>query len=119
MIYALPESDYPKKTIEEISYKDENDFEWKIARTRKGFYVRYYGHGYFKENMFSCSLSDGTCVNVKNTNCIFFKDTSFDAFVEMREILKCGYTDEIWESLEEFFTERFEHDKRLLECEVV
>ena len=44
MIYCLKPEMYPtpEKTIEEIIYRDENDFEWKIARVENGFFVKYF-----------------------------------------------------------------------------
>lgn len=118
MIYAIPIDKYPTDFIEELSYRDENDFEWRICRTKEGFIVRYFGDEYFKENSFDCETSDGKHHRIKNTNCILFLDTDFDAFMDMRTILRNGYTDEIWESIEELFTERMEHDTKLLESEV-
>ncbi len=121
MIYCVPIDNYPKEGqfIEEISYRDENDFEWRIARIQNGFMVRYFGNDYFKENTFECTLSTGECVRVKNTNCLFFQDTDFETFAEVRNVLKNGFTDEIWETFEELFTERFEHDKGMLASEIV
>ena len=121
MIYCVPIEQYPKEGmfIEELSYKDENDFEWKIARIENGFMVRYFGDEYFKENTFECELSNGEWVRVKNTNCIFFQDVDFETFCEVRNIIKIGYTDDIWETFEELFTERFEHDRGMLESEMV
>ncbi len=40
MIYSLPIEDYPDTFIEELKYKDENHFEWRIARVDTGFFVR-------------------------------------------------------------------------------
>ena len=129
--------------IEELSYKDENNFEWKIARIKNGFMVRYFGEEYFKQKTFECELSNGEWVRVKNTNCIFFQNVDFETFCEVRDIIKIGYTDDffqnvdfetfcdvrdiikigytddIWETFEQLFTERFEHDKGMLESEMV
>ena len=49
----------------------------------------------------------------------YFKDTDFEAFCEVRDILKNGWTDEIWETFEELFNERVKHDAGLLEFEFV
>lgn len=105
--------------MEEISYIDENDFEWRIARIKNGFMVRYYGDEYFSPNTFDCELKSGKTVRIRNTRCIFFQDESFEAFCEMRDILKNGWTDEIWDCLEGFFTERFEHDLGVIESEII
>jgi hypothetical protein len=40
MIYAVTPQKYPQNFIEEIKYKDENDFEWRIARVENGLYER-------------------------------------------------------------------------------
>lgn len=121
MIYAVDPNTYPspEQCLEEISYKDQNNLEWRIARVQNGFMVRYYGDRYFSFNTFECELKSGKTVRVNNTHCILFKDESFDAFCEMRDILKNGWTDEIWDCLEGFFTERLEHDITLIESEIV
>lgn len=121
MIYCIAPENYPKPGffIEEFSYQDENDFQWKIARVENGFIVKYFGPDYFKDKYFSCELNNGKSVMINNTNCIFFQDGSFEAFYDMRTILKNGYTDDIWECFEEFFTERFEHSSDILESEIV
>jgi len=112
---------YPisKMLIEEISYKDENDFLWKIARVENGFFVKYFGDSYFKYNVFECDLKSGFNIKVNNTNCIFINDTDFETFAEVRNVIKIGYTDEIWEVFQEMFEERFEHDLSMLESEIV
>lgn len=121
MIYCIPSKDYPNKEqfIEELEYKDENDFIWKIARIENGFIIKYFGDEYFKDNTFECELLSGNWISINNTNCIFFKDADFDAFCEMRDILKNGYTDDIWDTLNDFFTERFNQNEDILECEKI
>ena len=121
MIYCIPIEMYPKEGmyIEELTYTDENGFEWRIARVENGFIVRYFGDDYFRDSLFSCEIGTGEIIKVKNTNCIFFKDSDFETFYEMREIIKIGYTDDIWETFVELFTERFEHDRGMLESEML
>lgn len=121
MIYCVKTEMYPtpEKCIEEISYRDGNDFEWKIARVENGFFIKYFGEEYFKETYFSCNLKNGDHILINNTNCIFVKDSDFETFANFRDIVKIGYTDDIWESIEELFAERFEHDRGLLESEIV
>lgn len=121
MIYCLKPEMYPtpQQTIEEISYRDENYFEWKIARVENGFFVKYFGEPYFKETYFSCDLKSGEHILINNTNCIFIQDADFETFAEVRNVIKIGNTYDIWETFKEMFEERFEHDRRLLESEIV
>ena len=121
MIYCLKPEMYPttEKIVEEITYRDENNFEWKIARVENGFFVKYFGVDYFKDKYFSCDLSNGEHILINNTNCIFIQDNDFETFAEVRNVLKIGYTDEIWEVFQEMFEERFEHDKSINEWEDV
>jgi hypothetical protein len=121
MIYCVDAKIYPKEGqfIEELKYKDENDFEWRICRIKNGFMVRYFGDEYFKDNTFSFELSNGKIIRINNTNCIFFNDTNFDTFCEVRTILKNGFTDDIWEVFEDLLRTRFEHDEGFLESEIV
>ena len=120
MIYCLPIEQYPKEGefIEELSCKDENHCDWKIARIKNGFIIRYFDFEYFLEKRFHCELTNGQTVTILNTNCIFIQDTDFDTFCLVRDVIKNGFTDEIWDTFEEMFTERFEHDKGLLACEM-
>lgn len=119
MIYLLDEKLYPSKGlyIEEHEYKDENDFIWKIARVENGFFVRYFGDPFFSETFFSIEVK-GKMFNVFNTKNIFFQDSSFESFYEFREILKNGYTDDIWDSVSELLQERFSHDEGMLKSEI-
>lgn len=121
MIYCVPIEIYPEEGmfIEELKYKDENDFEWRIARVENGFMVRFFGDKYFKEETIECWLPNGSCVRIKNTNCIFFKDSDFDTFCEVRNILKNGFTDDIWDVFTELFCERFTHNLEILESELI
>ena len=114
MIYSTPKELFPElnNAIESHSFFDENSFEWKIARVQNGFFVAYFGDDYFKESYFDLSG-----LIIKNTGCFFVQDTSFDAYYHFREILQSGYTDDIWESIEELLTERFLHSPDILECE--
>ena len=63
-------------------------------------------------------MENGEHILINNTNCIFIQDTDFETFAEVRNVIKIGYTDDSWETFQEMF-ERFEHDKRLLESELV
>lgn len=121
MIYCLKPEMYPppELILEEISYQDENGFEWKIARVVSGFFVKYFGEPYFREAYFCCDLKSGDHILINNTNCIFIQDIDFETFAEVRNVIKTGYTDEIWETFQEMFEERFERDKGLLESEMV
>lgn len=121
MIYCVEKDIYPKEGqfIEEIKYLDENGFEWRIARIQNGFMVQYFGSDYFKQTTFDFKLKNGNPIKIRNTNCIFFKDSSFETFCLVRDILKNGFTDEIWEIFEELFQERFNLDDGILESEFV
>lgn len=121
MIYSVDVSLYPNEGqfIEEIIYKDENEFEWRIARTNNGFMIRYFGDPYFKGNIFRCESPKGELIRIKNTGCIFFKDADFETFCEVRNTLKNGWTDEIWETFEDLFNERIKYDEGLLESEII
>ena len=119
MIYCIPIENYPDKNqvVEEIIYKDENQLEWRIARVKNGFIVKYFGHQYFKENRFNIETENGKSFQINNTNCIFFNDTTLDGFMHVRNILKKGYTDDIWETFENLFTLRFNLDSGILDSE--
>lgn len=120
MIYSMPIEKFPntEQYQECHTYQDENDFDWKIARVQNGFFVAYFGDPYFKDKYFDLEVN-GKSKLLLNSGCFFIQDTDFDTFYEFRTILKEGWTDDIWESIGEFLSERLENDDGLMECEVV
>lgn len=80
MIYSIDKSDYPSEYEQLNSYKDLNDFEWRIAVADDGLYVTYHGDKYFLESYFTCYLKNDESIMVNNTGCLFFKNKSFDLF---------------------------------------
>ena len=120
MIYSFEIKDFPKsgQYTERIAYKDENDYDWVIARVKNGFFVAYYGHEYFKEKHFSLTIK-GKDILINNTGCFFIQDANFDTFYEFRNVLKNGFTDDIWDVIGDLITERLQNDRGLLACEIV
>ena len=120
MIYSTEIEKFPnsEQYLECHSYQDENNFEWKIARVQNGFFVAYFGDPYFKETYFSLEVN-GKHKLLANSGCFFIQDEDFETFYEFRTILKEGWTDDIWDSIGEFLTERLSHDDGLMECEIV
>lgn len=108
MIYSLDPAKYPQgdMLIEELIYKDLNELEWRIARTKVGFVVKYCGEPYFKTNNFSCEISDNKIITIKNTGVVVFMNTDFNSFCEIRTVLTTNYTDGIWECFQGLFTVR-------------
>jgi hypothetical protein len=121
MIYSIPKESYPQKGnyIEESTLKDQNGIEWKIARTEKELFILYCGNPYFCDSIFDCDLKDESNIQLVNTGCIVFNSADFDTYCEMRDVIIEQYTDDIWESFMEFFTERFECSTEILETEKV
>jgi hypothetical protein len=121
MIYCVEIKDYPNENqyLEESIYNDENGFEWRVARVNNGMFIKYCGDKYFSESTFDISLDDGHQISIKNTRCIFFNCIDFDTFYEIRNIVKNGFTDEIWDIFQDLFKERFECDLSFLESEII
>lgn len=121
MIYSTNKQLYPTKGqfMEESRYFDENGFEWNIARVNNGFFVKYEGDEYFSEKYFYIELNNGKRLKITNTNCLFVKCVDFDTFYHFRDILKNGFTDDIWDIIEELFLERFNQDEGFIESEEV
>ena len=119
MIYSITEDKFPNEDqyIECHSYQDENNFEWRIARIKNGFMIGYFGDQYFKDKHFPIETPDNRFL-ILNTGFFFVSNTEFETFYQFREILKTGYTDDIWESITDFLTERLTHDPGLMECEI-
>jgi hypothetical protein len=120
MIWSIDISLFPagEATMECHTYQDENNFEWKVTRVENGFFVAYFGDPYFMESTFSLEVSEGKYIRIRNTGCFFVESTDFDVFYDFRNILKAGYTDEIWDAIEEFLTERLKADPGLTEYEI-
>lgn len=119
MIYLVNSELYPKEGmfIEEHFYTDENGFEWKIARVENGFFAQYLGVSYFYDRFFNIEVGN-KIFKVFNTNNIFFQDASFETFYYFRDILKNGFTDEIWECIHELLEARFMCDSSMLSSEI-
>lgn len=118
MVYCVdiwPEQD---QFTELLSYNDENGFNWMIGRVENGFFLKYCGDSYFKDKAFDIEISDERTIFVKNTGIIWFQDADFDTFCNVRTLLNHGYTDDIWEAIEELIKERLLHDTTLLKSEV-
>lgn len=120
MIYSVDIYAYPTEgqAIEEHAYPDCNGFIWKIARVVNGFFVLYTGDPYFSERSFEVQVL-GETIWIRNTNCIFFKDPTFDTYYHVRTVLCNGYTDDIWEIINELFQERMDCDPTLLVSEII
>ena len=120
MLYLVIPSLYPSKDkiIEETLY-DENDLEWRIARVVNGFFVKYFDDKHFIPNILCITTKIGELIKIQNTGCIFFQSTDFELFCEMRNIIKSGWTDDIWEAINEFLTERFDHDLGVVKSEII
>lgn len=121
MIYFVSPDIYPKEGqyIEEHKYEDENGFVWLIARVGNGFMVKYSGDRYFMENEFCIEISDTKVARIKNTGCAFIQDASFDTFFHFRNLLKNGYTDEIWDAFEVFLKDRLARNPGRIESEII
>ena len=120
MIYSVDKSLFPSDTqsLELHSYLDENGFEWKISRVDNGFFLIYLGHDYFKESTFDIEIEDESFF-IKNTGCFFIQDESFDTFYHFIKLLIDGFTDEIWDSIEEFITDRIKYGGGITEYEIL
>lgn len=105
--------------IERITYNDQNGFKWEIIREEDGFYIVYNGDKYFMQEIMVIELPDGSFQKVKNHGCFHVKDSDFETFCHVRDILKNGYTDEIWDIIEELLEERFIHDRSLIDSELL
>lgn len=121
MIYLVPMTHFPspEKAIETLSYNDDNGYEWRIARVERGFFLAYFGSKYFMETYLDVCITPTKNKIIINTGCFVFKDADFETFCIIRDILKNGCTDDIWEALEEALEERLRIDPRLTEYEVL
>lgn len=120
MIFSTLLTDFPTPDLylECFSYKDQNEFEWKIARVKNGFFVAYFGDSYFKNKTFELSY-DAITHFINNTGCFFIESMDFDVFYNVRNVLKSGYTDDIWEIIEEMIKDRVELSDIFMECEII
>lgn len=109
MIYFLDAANYPQgdTLIEELVYNDLNGEEWRIARWVQGFVVKFCGEQYFKGDDFNCEILPTKFLKIKNTGILFFMNTNFDIFCEIRTMLTTNWTDDIWEIFKALFMARF------------
>lgn len=82
--------------------------------------VKYCGDSYFKDTFFSVPVEKKQKhFLINNTGCILFQDADFETFCNVRDVLKNGYTDDIWELFTDLFITRFECDEGMIESEIV
>lgn len=118
MIYSAEIKDFPdsEKSSEISVYNDQNGTEWRFAMVKNGFFIGYFGDDYFKEKEFE--IDDGDKIHyINNTGCFFVKTLDFDVYYEFRNIVNEGFTDDIWEAIEEFIQLRFELSGVIMTCE--
>lgn len=102
MIKCIPIDQYPKgESIVERILKDQNDFEWRMARVENGFAVAYCGDPYFKKSFFEFYMK-GEFIQIENTGCVVFDKKPAELAV-MAYLIENSYTDEIWERFEWYF----------------
>ncbi len=119
MIHCLNKKKYPTRdqSIGESVHYDMNGLGWHISRVLNGFFVRFTGDEYFIEDTFICRVN-GADIWIRNTNCLFINDQRFEAFDTFRQIIKNGYTDEIWETIAGIFEDRLNKSTELLPSEM-
>lgn len=122
MIFSTEINVFPKEGQykEVTSYKDENGFEWKIAIIESGFFLAYFGDPYFKYDTFCLESEDSIKeIQINNTGCFYIDSTDFETFYLFRDMLKKGWTDTIWESIEELISERVFLTDQITKCEEI
>jgi len=119
MLYCINPVECPNDSqcLEVLLFQDLNDLGWKIYRTHDSFIIEYLGNAYFSEKYFSCYLKSGVNITFINTNCILFKCTRVEVFLNIRDAITNNYTDDIWEFLQNLFTERLDLDPTLMSTE--
>lgn len=114
MIQSRLAEDWPvgKQCVEYVRFQDLRGRSWDIGRTEDGLFLRTYGHN--AKAWFTCTDNQ----LVRNHNCIFFGDTSFEFFADLRDAIMGMTTFEVYQMLADFFSTRLSHNPRLLESEI-
>jgi len=119
MIYSVLPSSIPQDTIQRIcEVKDLNYFTWNIVILSDKFYIRYLGISYFSEITLTVTKPSGESLQIKNHNCFLIPEVTELEVNNYIKLISTNYTDNIWESFEEIFTERFKSNDELLESEL-
>lgn len=119
MIYCIPKPE-AIEPIEEVSFRDENNFEWVVTRVDKGMWLEYKGPIYFSPTKFWIELEDREkTITILNLRTFFIKDSSFEAYDELRNLINSEFTDDIWEAIEASLKERLLENELLLNDEII
>lgn len=115
MIQSRREADWPvgEQCVEYVRLRDLCGNFWDISRTEDGLFLRFHSYPNAKE-WFNCIDNQ----LVKNHNCLFFGDTSFEFFADLREAIMGMTTFEVYQMLTDFFSARLLQNSDLLESEV-
>ncbi|WP_298505102.1 hypothetical protein [uncultured Sphaerochaeta sp.] len=118
MIYSVEKEDFPSDdlAIEKAVIRDQNDFEWEIARIQSGFFVKFNGDEHFKDASFE--IEDGeSFMLIRNSGCFLVNTPEFEPYYDFRTLLSNGYTDDIWEGIGELIQERISRDPCITDSE--
>ena len=122
MIYSMPIEDFPQEGQYHCCYShnDMNRQEWKIAIVPNGFILGYFGKEYLKQNNLLI-LFEGEPESklINNTGCFFWQTKDLDVYSSIRDILRNGFTDDVYQMIKECLAERLLNDPGLVECEII
>jgi hypothetical protein len=115
MIQSRLAEDWPtgEDCLEDVQLCDSSANYWGISRTVQGLYLRFDSYPNAKQWF---NTADGQLV--KNHNCIFFGDTSFEFFADLRDAIMGMTTFEVYQMLTDFFSTRLSQNPVLLDSEV-
>lgn len=118
MVYCLPTEDCPDDDhiIERAIYKDTDGVEWSLARVDEGVFLSCLGE--VPDSVFEVHPERMKEFMIKNTNCIYFQNTEFELFYNLKELIQKGSTYEMWSAVVAFLEERLSKDPSILDCEL-
>lgn len=117
MIYAVEKEDKVHENIESFVYQDRSGLSWHVQRTEVGLYISYLGPKNLIPRYFECKVN-GNVLLIRNTNFIHIRDTDFETFFKIRNIIIDGFIDQIWSVFASFFTSRLKLNPVILQTEM-
>lgn len=116
MIYAV-NIEQKGENLESVIYKDKSGLSWHVQRTEVGLFVSCLSPKSLIPKNFECKVNK-KLVFIRNTNCIFIEATDLETFCHIRNIIKDGYINQIWDVFTSFFTSRLKMNPIILQTEM-
>ncbi len=108
---------HPQDIYEVLTYIDKDDTKWEMIRFKKGMLISCVGDNipeYFDIDDIGLKRR-----KINNTNNIYFTDTTFELFLQVRDLIPVVSTESFWETIGQLIMCRLHTEDKLIKSEMV